>query len=79
MLFPPPWDAVLAPPTPPSLRGCALLFHWWVKYKSILSISADIETVGEILLKIIPTLEEVRTCLVVFPFVSVVNVNHSLL
>lgn len=29
---------------------------------SILSISADIETVGEILLKIIPTLEEVRTC-----------------
>lgn len=26
----------------------------------ILSISADIETVGEILLKIIPTLEEVR-------------------
>ncbi len=29
---------------------------------SILSISADIETVGEILLKIIPTLEEVRAC-----------------
>lgn len=28
--------------------------------RSILSISADIKTVGEILLKIIPTLEEVR-------------------
>lgn len=29
--------------------------------RSILSVSADIETIGDILLKIIPTLEEVRS------------------
>lgn len=33
---------------------------------SILSISADIETIGEILKKIIPTLEEVWVCLLTF-------------
>lgn len=32
----------------------------------ILSISADIETVGEILLKIIPTLEEVINIYILF-------------
>lgn len=32
---------------------------WYLIFGSILSISADIETIGEILKKIIPTLEEV--------------------
>lgn len=35
-------------------------------FDSILSISADIETIGEILKKIIPTLEEVGSFFCVF-------------
>lgn len=43
------------------------IFSIWsgiISSNSILSISADIETIGEILKKIIPTLEEV--CLLMF-------------
>lgn len=36
-----------------------LYYLVFVMFDSILSISADIETIGEILKKIIPTLEEV--------------------
>lgn len=55
----------------PSLLFFSVIRHYAFDYplwlSSILSVSADIETIGEILLKIIPTLEEVsaflRTCM----------------
>lgn len=43
-----------------------LYYLVFVMFDSILSISADIETIGEILKKIIPTLEEVGSFFYVF-------------
>lgn len=43
-----------------------LYYLVFVMFDSILSISADIETIGEILKKIIPTLEEVGSFFSVF-------------
>lgn len=66
LLFLPPWDALLAFPTLPLPAWLCSVLSLMGEIWSILSISADIETIGEILLKIIPTLEEVgtlRTCL----------------